>query len=70
MLEWFLLIISNNILWPDLQTFWVETIHAMLLIKRRSGDAQCLITNFMIRSSEAAIPGCSLEKILQHLFLI
>ena len=41
----------------------------MFLIKKRSADVQCLISNFMIRSTEAAVRRCSSKyvflKILQ-----
>ena len=46
---------QKNIFWPDLQTFVVETIPC----KKRLADVQYLISNFMIRGTEAANCRCS-----------
>ena len=70
LLEWFLLTIGKKIFWADLQTFVVETFHIIFLINKRQVDAQYLINNFTIRSTDAAVRRCSSKqvflKILQY----
>ena len=46
-------------LWPDLQTFLIETIPHHGFDKKR---CPTLITNFMIRSTEAAVHRCSSKQ--------
>ena len=40
-----------------------KTFHVMFLIKKRSADVQYLISNFIIRSTEAAICRCSSKQV-------
>ena len=59
LLEWFLLTISKKYILTR-STNLCSRNHSMLfLIKKRLTDVQYLISNFMIRSTEAAVCRCS-----------
>ena len=64
MLEWFLLIISKEytLLWPDLQTFLVETIPCHVFDEEEMSNTYYK-SSFMIRSTEVVIRGYSSKQV-------
>ena len=62
MLEWFLLIISKQYTVIRSRNLLIRNHSTLCSWLRREGKSQVFITNFMIRSTEAAVRKCSSKQ--------